>query len=135
MMNMRFASPLVALTIFFAAARPARADEGHSSAPTPSPPSSDPYAARRIIDVSLLAAGLAIAATGSYFAIKYDRAIGGCDSNGNCTQEDGRVPLGLGMVMLGGALAAVGGVLWLQIPSTPAHVSVVPNGLVVAGSF
>jgi hypothetical protein len=45
------------------------------------------------------------------------------------------VPLGLGMVMVGGAFAVVGGVLWLQIPSTSAHVSVAPNGLVVAGTF
>jgi hypothetical protein len=114
------------------------ADQSAAPGPSPTATSSstvDSYETRRIVDISLLAAGLAVAATGGYFAIKYNRAIGGCDAAGKCTQEDGRVPLGLGMLMVGGAMAVAGGVLWLQIPSTSTHVSLAPNGLVVAGAF
>jgi hypothetical protein len=105
------------------------------STPAPEAANSDPYETRRIVDITLLAAGLAIATTGGYFVIKDNRSIGGCDLQGHCTQEDGRVPLGLGMLMVGGALAVAGGVFWLQIPSTSARVSVAPNGLAVAGNF
>ena len=134
MMTKRFIGPFVALAIFVNTGL-AHADDAHPSAGTSPSASDDPYETRRIVDITLLGAGLAIAATGGYLAVKYNHAIGGCDVQGHCTQEDGRVPLGLGMLIVGGALAGAGAMFWLQIPSTSAHVSVVPNGLVVAGSF
>jgi hypothetical protein len=130
----------VSFAIMLASVRPARAAEPGSAA-QPSKTGSesagtDPYETRRIVDITLLTVGLTTAAVGGYFAIKYNRAIGTCDPQGiNCTQEDGRVPLGLGMLMVGGALAMVGGVFWLQIPSTATRVSLVPNGLAMSGSF
>jgi hypothetical protein len=139
-MSTRSVALSVSFAIMLAAVRPARAGEpGASAQPSKTGSESagaDPYETRRIVDITLLAAGLTTAAVGGYFAIKYNRAIGSCDPQGiNCTQEDGRVPLGLGMLMVGGALAMVGGVLWLQIPSTATRVSVAPNGLVMSGSF
>jgi hypothetical protein len=134
MLSKRLVGLLVALAVSVGVVRPTRAEDAH---PPASPPSAeDPYQTRRIVDISLLAGGVAIAAVGGYFATKYDRRIGGCDGQGiNCTQEDGHVPLGYGMLMLGGALAVVGAVSWLQIPSTTARVGLAPNGLLVAGSF
>jgi hypothetical protein len=105
-----------------------------SSAPVPPPPP-DAYETRRIVDLTLLVGGLAVASAGAYLALKYGRAIGSCDARGYCPQEDGRVPLGLGMMMIGGALAGVGAVLELKIPSTSTRVSLAPDTLLLGGVF
>jgi hypothetical protein len=127
----------VLATIFVAppvfAADPSSSPQSQRSpAPLPHP---DTYETRRIVDVTLFVGGLAVASAGSYLAIKYNRAIGACDARGYCPQEDGRVPLGLGMMMVGAALAGVGAVFWLKIPSSSTRVSMAPNALFLGGVF
>jgi hypothetical protein len=82
-----------------------------------------------------LGLGVVAGGLGAAMAVKYSHSIGGCDAQGVCTQEDGRVPLGLGLTLVGASLAAVGTIVWLQAPNTSTRVAISPFGAVLAGTF
>jgi hypothetical protein len=120
------------------AARPAFATDGANASPAPAgtPPTiSNSDESQKIVGVSLLGVGAVVGGIGAVMAIKYNHTIGGCDAQGVCTQEDGRVPLGLGMAMIGASVAAIGTILWLQVPRTSTRVAITASGAIVAGTF
>jgi hypothetical protein len=119
------------VTVFMSSMRSARAEGGVATAPRTQPVSEepDPNETRKIVGVSLLAGGVVAAATGAALALKYSHSIGNCDRAGACTQEDGRVPLGLGVAMIGAAMAFVGTILWLQVPGRTTRVAVTSSGI------
>lgn len=112
-----------------AGADPLAAKEKQSSA-TP-----DEHEGRRVAGMLLLGAGALSVAAGATIALHYNKGIGGCDINGVCTQEDGRVPLGLGLVGVGAALAFVGVIVWLQVPASTTRVGLTTSGATLAGTF
>jgi hypothetical protein len=123
---------VLAFGLLLSSVRVARAG---TSEPAASPPAasvseeSDPQETRKIVGVSLLGLGLVAAATGTVMALRYDHAIGGCDAQGVCTQEDGRVPLGIGVAMVGVSMAFVGTLLWLQAPRASRRLAFTSSGI------
>jgi hypothetical protein len=91
---------------------------------------------RKMVGVALLGVGIVVAATGAVMAIKYNHAIGDCNSRGfDCSVEDSRVPIGLFMIGGGTAMALIGTIVWLQVPKTTTRVAFTPSGAMLAGTF
>jgi len=91
---------------------------------------------RKILAITMVVGGVVALGIGTALALRYDHAIGDCNSHGyNCAVEDSRVPIGLGLAMVGAGVAMVGGVIWLKIPSSSARVGMSPSGLGLSGVF
>jgi hypothetical protein len=130
---------IVVLGMMLAMRATAVAADGRANLPaakeTQSAVTPDEHEGRRVAGMLLLGAGALSVAVGATMALHYNKDIGGCDVKGVCTQEDGRVPLGLGLVGVGAALAFVGVIVWLQVPATTTRIGLTSSGATLAGCF
>lgn len=129
---------IVVLGMMLAMRATAVAADGSANLPaakTQSAVTPDEHEGRRVAGMLLLGAGALSVAVGATMALHYNKGIGGCDVKGVCTQEDGRVPLGLGFVGVGAALAFVGVIVWLQVPATTTRIGLTSSGATLAGIF